>query len=300
MTYGLPLEFLTDSGFNVKVVLPVYYADLGRLTSGDMVDFVAKTSLGNVFYQHPEVAIPEKAVILRPVEGEAIDVNENIAVQWNGSVNAEGYVAGYLDASDSDAETTDENAGIYTEYVSASTTEVIVPSTCTKAGSAMFSVDAVSGDVGVFTSKEDPFESFFIVGTSDWVAANITASAIGETLATTDGRGSQGLRIVKEYKKKVEGLRFKIRECDPNQMQAPGTVTVGFKLRRYKASIAFVKLYDMNGNAYASWQKKRIFKSKNKKYYPSFSVKPGTTVVFGSHDASYRGGTYSYQRLTQK
>jgi len=299
MSYGLPLEFQTDSGLDVKVVLPVYYADLGQLTSGDTVDFVVKNPVGSVLYQHAAVTIPGKATILQPIEGASINVNEDVTIQWDEGTNAEGYVAGYLDTSAFDGEpVSEDDAGTYTEYVGASTTEATVPSTYTVAGDATFSVDAVSGDTDIFTSEEDPTESFFIVGTSDWIeakiAADVTAAALAAENQPAEDRASQGLRIVKEYKKKIEGLRFKMRECDPNQMQSSGTVTVGFKLRgSYRLSIAFVALYDMNGNQYASWNKKRQ-KRKSKKYYPSFSVKPGTTVVFGTFQASYRGGTYSY------
>jgi len=290
---------VTDSGLNVKVILPIYYADLGQLTSGDTVDFVAKNPVGNVLYQHTAVTIPDKATILQPVEGASINVNEDVTIQWNEGTNAEGYVVGYLDTGNSDAETTDDDAGTYTEYVGASTTEETVPSTYTVAGDATFSVDAVSGDTDIFTSEEDTTESFFIVGTSDWIEAKIVADVTAAPLAAenqpAEDRASQGLKIVKEYKKKIEGLRFKMRECDPNQIQSSGAVTVRFKLRgSYRLAIAFVALYDMNGNQYASWSKKRQ-KRKSKKYSHTFSsVQPGTTVVFGTHAASYRGGTYSY------
>ena len=62
----------------------------------------------------------------------------------------------------------------------------------------------------------------------------------------------------------------------------------------YKACIAFVTLYDINGKEYASWKKALKYKSKSRKYYPAFSVSPGAAAVFGLHDASHRGGTYSY------
>ena len=241
-----------------------------------------------------------KPTLIQPVTGQSIPSDENVSVQWNAAIDAKGYVAGYVESSVFDeASTDDDDAGVYAEYVDASKTEITVPFSYTVVGGAIFSVDAVSGDTDIFTSEEDPTESFFIVGTSDWIEAKIEADtatqfSATETQVTEDREGSQGLRIIKESSKKIEGYRFKIRECDPNQIQYPGTVTVGFKLRRYKASIAFVTLYDINGKEYASWKKARIYKSKSKKYYPAFSVSPGTTVVFGTHDASYRGGTYSY------
>lgn len=300
MSYGLPLEFMTDSGINVEVILPVYYADLGQLTSGDTVDLVAKNPAGSVFYQHAAVTIPGKASILQPVEGASINVNEDVTIQWNEGTNAEGYVAGYLDIGAFDGEPVDEDdAGTYTEYVGASTTEATVPSTYTVVGDAIFSVEAVSGDTDIFTSEEDPTESFFIVSTSDSIEAGITANVTAETLAVEgqsaeDGRAHEGLRRVKFYNKRIEHITYYIRECDPNQIQNSGTVIVTFKLKGdYKKAIAFVTLYDMKGNKYASWSKVRN-KRKSKTYTQSFSVQPGTTVVFGTHDANYREGWYNY------
>ena len=136
-----------------------------------------------------------------------------------------------------------------------------------------------------------------LAGASGWIEATIGDDVVESPELSGDPseeRGAQGLRIVKEYSKKIKGYRFKVRECDPSQIQSPGTISLGFKLRRYKASIAFVTAYDMNGNQYYEWNKARIYKSKSRKYYPSFSARAGTTVVFGTHDASYRGGTYSY------
>ena len=299
LDYGLPLEFMTQEGIDVNIVLPIYYAELNQITSGDMVQLIARASNGALIYNSGMVTIPGNPALTQPVTGQDIPSDENVTVSWNAATDAEGYVAGYVEAGAfDDTSSDDEDTGMYLEYVDSSGTEMSVPSLYTVVGDAIFSVDAVSGDTDIFMVEEDPTESFFIVSTSDWIEAQIVENA-GNNFSSTENqikeaRSSQGLRIVKEYKKKIEGYRFKVRECDPHQIQSSGTVTVGFKLRRYKASIAFVQLYDINGKEYASWKKARIFKSKSKKYYPSFSVSPGTTVVFGSHDASYRGGTYNY------
>ena len=299
LTYGLPLEFRTEEGIDVNITLPIYYGELNQLTSGDMVNLSAKDANGALIYGRSMVTIPGKPTLIQPVTGQNIPSDENVSVQWNAAVDAEGYVAGYVEAGAFDeASTDDDDAGVYTEYADASKTEITVPSSFTVIGDAIFSVDAVSGDTFIFASEEDPTESFFIAGASDWIEAEIVANTATQFSATepqvTDDRGAQGLRIAKEYTEKIKGLKFKMRDCDPNQIQYPGTVSFCFKLRRYKISIAFVTLYDINGKQYATWTKERIGKSKSKKYYPSFSVSPGTTVVFGSHNASYRGGTYSY------
>jgi hypothetical protein len=299
LDYGLPIEFITDTGLSVSVAVPVYYADLGSIGSGDAVDFIAKSPVGNILFQHTAVAIPGRATIVSPVEGAIINVNEDVPIQWREASGAQGYVAGYSESNAFDEEPApDDDVGFFAEYADSSARELTLPSTYTVLGDALFWTTAVSGDVNVLASEEDVNESYFVVGSSDWVQATITAdAALASSVSDTqpeEDRGSQGLRIVKEYSKKIKGYRFKVRECDPNQIQSPGTISLGFKLRRFKASIAFVEAYDINGNKYFSWDKARIYKSKSKKYYPSFSASPGTTVVFGTHDASYRGGTYSY------
>lgn len=162
-----------------------------------------------------------KPTLIQPVTGQNIPSDENVSVQWNAAIDAKGYVAGYVESSVFDeASTDDDDAGVYAEYVDASKTEITVPFSYTVVGGAIFSVDAVSGDTDIFTSEEDPTESFFIVGTSDWIEAKIEADtatqfSATETQVTEDREGSQGLRIIKESSKKIEGYRFKIRECDP-------------------------------------------------------------------------------------
>ena len=299
LTYGMSLEFRTEEGFDVNVILPIYYADLNQFTSGDRVDLIARAGNGVLIYDRKMVTIPGKPTLVQPVAGQEIPSNDNVSVQWNSSTDAKGYVAGYMDSDVlSEESTDDDDLGYYFEYVDRPTTEMTVPSENTVVGDATFSVTAVSGDTDIFTSEEDPTDSFLVAEASDWIEAKITADSATQFSATekqlTNERGSQGLIIAKEYSKKVEGYRFKIRESDPNQISAPGTVQVGFKMRRYKVSIAFVRAFDMYGKQYYSWEKKRIYKSKSKKYYPSFSVSVGTTIVFGTHDASYRGGTYTY------
>ncbi|MBW1780509.1 MAG: hypothetical protein JRL30_07185 [Deltaproteobacteria bacterium] len=298
LTYGLPLEFQTEEGIDVNVTLPIYYAELNQLTSGETVNFFSRAGNGALIYDRSMVTLPGKPTLIQPVTDQNIPSDENVSVQWNAAIDAGGYVAGYAEVVVFEEESTDDDAGTYAEYVDASITEATVPSADTVVGDATFSVSAVTGDTWIFTSEEDSIESFFVAATSDWVDAKIVADTATQFSAiendVNEVQGSQGLRIAKEYTKKVEGYRFKIRECDPNQISVPGTVQIGFKMRRYKASIAFIQAFDMNGNQYYSWEKKRIYKSKSKKYYPSFSVSVGTTIVFGSHDASYRGGTYSY------
>ena len=300
LTYGMPLEFQTEEGFDVNVTLPIYYADLSQFTSGDKINLVAIAGNGALIYNRSMVTIPGKPTLLQPLAGQEISDSENVSVQWNApSADTKGYLAGYANSDVlSEESTDDDDLGYYFEYVSSPKTEMTVPSAYTVVGDATFSVTAVSGDTDIFTSEEDPTGSFLVTGASDWVEAGITADSAAqfstaENELTEDG-GAQGLSIAKEYTKKIKGYRFKIRESDPNQISSPGTIQLGFKMRRYKVSIAFVQAFDMSGKQYYSWEKKRIYKSKSKKYYPSFQVSVGTTIVFGTHDASYRGGTYSY------
>ncbi|MCF8144257.1 MAG: fibronectin type III domain-containing protein [Deltaproteobacteria bacterium] len=296
LAYGPSLEFRTERGFDVDVVLPIYYADLSRFTYGDSLQLTARMPDGTIIYDRTNVTIPGRLALLEPNKCQIIADSQDVPMQWDVAADAEGYVAGYTEVDAFDQDLADDDAGYYAAYVDASTTEATVPSAYTVIGDATFFASAVTGDTEIFTSEEDAVGSFLIATTSDSVDAKIVEAFGSESLPVekvTEDRGSQGLRVAKQYSKKIEGYKFNIRECDPNQIQSPGTISFYFKLHSYKASIAFVEAYDMNGNKYFSWKKVRIFKS-SKKYYPSFSVSPGTTVIFGTHDASERGKTYSY------
>ena len=50
LTYGLPLEFRTEEGFDVNVTLPVYYAELNQFISGDIVNLSSRAGNGP---EHP-------------------------------------------------------------------------------------------------------------------------------------------------------------------------------------------------------------------------------------------------------
>ena len=194
LTYGLPLEFRTEEGIDVNITLPVYYAVLNQLTSGDMVNLRARAGNGALIYYRNMVTIPGKPTLIQPVTGQNIPSDENVSVQWNAAIDAEGYVAGYMEAGAFDeASTDDDDAGVYAEYVDASKTEMTVTSPYTVVGDAIFSVDAVAGDTDIFTSDEDTTESFFIVGTSDRIEAKIAADTATQSSATenqvTEDRG---------------------------------------------------------------------------------------------------------------
>jgi hypothetical protein len=298
LTYGPSLRFRTEKGLDVDIILPFYYADLSKFTHGDALHLTARMSDGTMIYQRTNVTIPWNPTLVRPTQCQVIRDAEDVQMQWDRGAGAEGYVAGYAGGDEFSQDLAEDDAGAYAEYVDASITEATVPSAYTLVGDAAFSAVAVTGDTAIFTSEEASNESFFIATASDGVDAKIVADSTAQLSAIEQpsavDRGSQGLTVAKEYEKGVQGYTFKIRECDPNQIQSPGTISLTFKLRRFKASIAFVEAYDMKGAKYFSWKKERIFHSSDREYTPSFSASPGTTVVFGTHDASDRGGTYAY------
>lgn len=305
LAYGLPINFETDDGLVIDLIAPIYYAEMNDISEGDELNFRARDKFNAVVYKRDGVTMPAQITLTAPTSGQTFGVDEDIAMNWSDARDAEGYLASYVElgAFDGDVsedgvdavEYDEEDPGLFTEYVSAGefdpigTQQVTVPAANTVAGDALFGVYALAGDVDIFTDAEAAAGSFFLVGTLDEVEGVIEDAATAAAVT-----GLQGLSIVKEYSKKVQGLRFTVRESNPQQITQSGTITVGFKMRRFKVSVAFVKAYDINGNEYFSWIKKRIYKSKKKKYYPAFSASPGTTVVFGTHDASYRGGTYSF------
>jgi len=137
LTYGMPLEFRTEEGFDVNVTLPIYYADLNQFTSGDRVDLIARAGNGALIYDRRMVTIPGKPTLVQPTEGQVIGVNEDVPIQWNMATEvdrAEGYVAGYTEVDVFNEESADDDdTGVYVEYVGAPTTEMTVPSAYTVA-----------------------------------------------------------------------------------------------------------------------------------------------------------------------
>jgi len=293
LVYGLPIQFQTDSGLAVDLTVPIYFAQLTGMAAGDIVHFVARDRVGYILYQHSGLVIPGFAQITAPTEGQSINLGDNVEMRWSSATNAKAYVASYtnVDALNNEAvedliegEDDANEEGLYTEYLDAAATTAMVPSEFTVAGEAFFSIDAING--GIFTD-----ESFFTAVASESVEVSIAdqAAQVNKQVSAT-----QDLAFVKEYEKQFEGYTFKVRETDPGQIQNPGNVDISLKLRRFKISVAFIKAYDMNGNEYFSWEKKKIMSSHENKYHVPFSVSPGTTIVLGTHDAHYRGGTYSY------
>jgi len=298
LTYGASLQFRTEQGFDADVVLPIYYAALDRYTYGDTLRLTARMHDGTMIYDRSDVIIPGRVTLEEPTQCQIIGDSQDVQMKWDKATFAEGYVAGYTAVDDFDQAYSDD-AGFYAAYVDASTTEAIVPSAYTLVGNAVFDITPVTGDTWIFTSEADPVESFFVATTYDSVNAKVVA-AVGNPIAALGDevikdQGSEQLRIVKTYNQTIKKIKFKVRECDPSQIQKPGTITFEFKLHSMCVAVAFMEAYDMNGQKYYSWSKKRILKTESKTYYPSFSASPGTTVIFGTtKGASERGRTYSY------
>jgi hypothetical protein len=292
LTFGLPLDFTTDGGLHVNIVLPLYFANLSGVNAGQVVDFLARSAFGTTLYERKGTIVPQRAMILSPLAGAEIPVYEDFVVGWRSATDAQAYAAGYSEEGAFDLfPARDDDVGFYADLVDSSTSEVTVPSAYTLNGPALAWVEALAGDVDILAAGNDE-DSLFLASHNDDVEITITPDVPAED----DGspQASQGLRVVKNYDKEEKGLIFKMRECDPNQIQAPGTINLKFRMRRFKVSVAFFTAYDMEGKVYYSGKKERIMKSSKSTWRPSFTAKPGTTVVFGTHDASCRDGTYSY------
>jgi hypothetical protein len=301
LNYGVGMIFLSEGGFYVDVFLPIYYAELNQYTYGDTLHLTARMHDGTMIYDRSDVIIPGRVTLEEPTQCQIIGDSQDVQMKWDKAANAEGYVADYTAVDDFDQQYSDD-AGFYAAYVDASTTEAIVPSAYTLVGNATFDISPVTGDTWIFTSEADAVKSFFVATTWDSVNAKVVA-AVGNPIAALgdeviEDQGSEQLRIVKTYNQTIKKLKFKVRECDPNQIQKPGTITFKFKLHSMSIAVAFMEAYDMNGQKYYSWSKKRIFKTSSKTYYPSFSASPGTTVIFGTTSgASERGRTYDIHLL---
>lgn len=280
LTFGLPVDFDTDSGLSVDLIVPIYYGDLTPLGPGDTAALNVWDWTGYyLIFEHDAVLIPGQVELTEPTEGQAIDAGADVPMKWS-NAGSQVYLASYVGDGDGDA-------GLYADYLSTGVLEMTVPAASISAGEGLFAVDALNGDAEIF-GRGDNVGSFFLVGTADSADATIADSSSVVSL------GSQELTIAATYTRDIEGLSFKVRETDPQQITQPGTVTVGLGLQKYRVSIAFVNAYDSNGNVYYSWTDKQIYRSEDVAYSPSFTASPGTTVVIGTNDASYRGATYSY------
>jgi hypothetical protein len=288
LTYGLGMIITNVGGLVTNVNIPVYHGQIAGAAAGSTVKISATNSAGATIYQSGGVVIPGQVVMTAPTNGQPLTAGQDVSVAWNEPAGAGAYVVSYLAPTAED--TGVEEQGGYYAYMAAPASQATIPGSATLAGEAWFEVDAMAGDTEVLNGSADFTNSFLIAAMADEAVTTIFSS--GQALPIVNA--SQGLSIIKEYNKSEQGLTFKVREGNPGQIQQPGTISISFKLRRFKISVAFIKAYNMNGQEIFSWEKKRIMKSHDKKYHVDFGVSPGTTVVIGTHDANYRGGTYSY------
>ena len=303
LAYGLPVQFETESGLNVNLTVPMYYAQFPDAKIGDSFGMVAQDSTGELFYQEYNIKMPADAVITNPPIEAVLNLDDSVQMSWWNTPSADAFVADYNDESafdgeeaefyDNDVEYNDDEPGLVIDILGGGSTGDTISSEYLLTGLGEFSVDTLYGTPSWFWDFDPTESSFFLAANPNTVETTFEGAA--PDVATEETLGAQqGLAIVKEYSKSQEGLRFTVRESNPAQITSPGTITVSFKMRRFKVSVAFIKAFDMNGNEYFSWVKKHIMKSKKKKYAVPLSVSPGTTVVIGTHDASFRGATYSY------
>ncbi|MFC1454329.1 FG-GAP repeat domain-containing protein [Verrucomicrobiota bacterium] len=282
LTYGFPILFTNDNGLIVSLTLPVYYADLLSVNTGDTVAVTAYNDSQELLFQSEQVTIPEQVTVLNPTNNQVLSSAQDVDLSWTSVAGAQGYLVSYLSDVDSNS---DDNAGIYVNFMESTSTNVLISSTNLLAGTGTFTVGALAGSTNIFDS-DYVSGSFFIAGTGDSTETTIT------NIPTLNG--TVGLQLVKSYRKTIEGIRFTIREYNPAQIQYPGTITVQVKLRKRHLAVAFIQAYDMNGNAYFSWKKVRKYKSKNKRYRINISARPGTTIVIGTKTTKLEVTSYSY------
>lgn len=287
LTYGFPIVFTNEDGRVIELTLSLYYGVSTSLNAGAQMALAATNAAGQTIYQSASYTMPAPVQLVSPTNGQTLIAGQSQTIHWSGGENAAGFLAGFMALSATNIES---DAGLVVEYVGSPAHEAALAGSEFLAGTGLVGVAAVNGDVNILQNDYATPQSFFLAGNED----DVTVRVEDTQSASAAPKGQEGLSIVREYEKSFEGLTFKMRDCNPQQIQQPGNITIVVKLRRFKMSVAFIKAFDMNGNEYFSWQKKRIFKSSDKTYTVSFSVSPGTTVVFGTHDASYRSGTYSY------
>jgi len=278
LQYGLDLSFTNDRLRVAGPVLPLFSGSLAALDPNSPVAATVRDPDGAPLLATDAYAFPAPTQLGWPTNEAVMTTYSPVPMEWAPSPGALAYQATYLGVDDNDQS---DNIGLYTETVPSTALSVSIPAAALRPGLGYFRVDAINGELAKFENPPEFFSFFLISSSAD--ATTYLSPPIYE-----------GLQIVREYSQKIKGLRFTLREGNPYQVVAPGTMSVTFKLRRYKISVAFVTAVDPNGQTYFTWSKDRFFKSKNKTYTVTFNVQPGTTVVIGTHDASYRGGSYVY------
>jgi hypothetical protein len=276
LQYGLNLNFTNGSMIVTGVCLPVFSGSLETIDPATPLAATVRDEDGSVILATDAYTFPSQTQLAWPTNGAVMTTYSPVPMEWTPVSGAQAYQATYLGVDDNDQS---DDIGLYTTTVAGNT--ATIPAAALRPGLGYFRVDALNGELAKFQNPPEVF-SFLLVSSSDDASTYLSPPIY------------EGLQIAKEYHKKIKGLRFTVREGNPYQMVAPGTVSVTIKMRRWKISVAFVAAVDQNGQVYYSWSKERLFKRKNKTYTVTFNVQPGTTVVIGTHDASYRGGSYTY------
>ncbi len=278
LQYGMDLSFTNDNLRIAGPTLPIFSGSLAAIDQGAPVAATVRDEDGSMLLSTAAYTFPAPTQLVWPTNGAVMTTYSPVPMEWTPSSDARAYQATYLGVDDNDL---NDDIGLYTETVSPTANTAVIPASALRPGLGFFRVDALNGELAKFENPPE-FFSFLLVSSSDDATTYLSPPIY------------EGLQIAKEYGKKIKGLRFTIREGNAYQVVAPGTVAVTIKMRRYKISVAFVAAVDQNGQVYYTWSKERFFKSKNKTYTVTFNVQPGTTVVIGTHDASYRGGSYTY------
>lgn len=286
--YNHKLSFTTSAGRRVSLDLPFYYSSLPNVKTGNQVAcsvYVPGPSGPSLMYRSKPAVMPGKIRMLTPPAGARLDAGKAVGMTWTPAAGVQGYLAYYHNPDDY---TDSEDGAWLIQYLPGPRTGFTIPAGKTVSGPAQFGALALNGDVQALTGSQDVNDCFMVTAAWDETAARIT------TPTPVPVPTPYYLGIAKTYSVKEEGLRFTIRETNPYQMPHPGTVAVSLKMRKWRISIAFVTVFDMEGNEYYTWSKLRIYKRKNKKYTVIFPCRPGSTVVIGTHKASFRSAVYDF------
>ncbi|MCA1810295.1 MAG: hypothetical protein LC725_12755 [Lentisphaerae bacterium] len=241
----------------------------------------ARDAAQQLLFESDPAAMPGQVQLLNPTNGQELAIGQQVDMAWSAAAGAQGYLAGYLTAQTG----IDEDAGVYFDFTDAAATNLPVPASALLEGAGEFSVYAMAGDTDILEAEEIS-ESFLIVGAGDRAEVNI-AEAPGL-------QATAGLQIARSYRQTIEGITFTVREYNPQQIQAPGTVYIQIKMPKNHLTVAFIKAFDMEGREYYSWSHKRVYKSKSKRYCHNIAVTPGTTIVIGEKTCDIEAANYSY------
>ncbi len=141
----------------------VYSLDLRGYLAGDTLVFTANDAAGNLIYTSSGV-IPAEVNMANA--NPPTTAGAEYTMEWSGGADAKAFSADYADLA---------YGLVYSDNFAPGTSSMIIPSSITYAGGAIFGASAISGDTKFLnlTQTELQKRSYFLINRSAWIEADL-------------------------------------------------------------------------------------------------------------------------------